>query len=94
MILGIIPARGGSKGLKRKNIKKLCGKPLLEWSIEAAKESMLLDRFVVSTEDPEIESISKKAGAEVIHRPKYLSSDTAIITDVMKHVLNIVCLLK
>ena len=87
MILGIIPARGGSKGLKRKNIKKLCGKPLLEWSIEAAKESQLLDRFVVSTEDPEIEEISRDAGAEVIQRPKSLATDTAICIDVMQHIL-------
>ena len=87
MILGIIPARGGSKGLKRKNIQKLCGKPLIEWSIEAAKKSMLLDRFVVSTEDPEIEVIAIDAGAEVIQRPKSLAVDTAICIDVIKHVL-------
>ena len=87
MILGIIPARGGSKGLKRKNIQNLCGKPLIEWSIEAAKESLLLDQFVVSTEDPEIEEISRNAGAEVIRRPVSLAVDSAICIDVMKHVL-------
>ena len=86
-MLGIIPARGGSKGLKRKNIQKLCGKPLIEWSIEAAVESKLLDRFVVSTEDSEIAKISRDAGAEVIQRPKSLAMDTAICIDVMKHVL-------
>ncbi len=59
MILGIIPARGGSKGIPRKNIKMIAGKPLIAWTIEAAKESRLMDRFVVSTEDQEIAQVAK-----------------------------------
>ena len=54
MILGVIPARGGSKGIIRKNIKSICGKPLVAWSIAAAQKSKLLDDFIVSTEDEEI----------------------------------------
>src|SRR6266496_5739318 len=53
-VLCVIPARGGSKGLPRKNLRQVCGRPLLEWTIEAAQSAQLLDRFVVSTEDPEI----------------------------------------
>jgi CMP-N-acetylneuraminic acid synthetase len=54
VILGVIPARGGSKGIPRKNIKYVAGKPLLAWTIERAQKSKLLERFVVSTEDKEI----------------------------------------
>lgn len=87
MILGITPARGGSKTIPRKNIKKICGKPLLAWTIEAAKKSKLLDRYVVSTEDEEIAKIAKKYGAEVLDRPKELANDTAPTLSVLKDVL-------
>ncbi|MCK5260587.1 MAG: acylneuraminate cytidylyltransferase family protein [Thermoplasmatales archaeon] len=87
MILGVIPARGGSKAIPRKNIKKLLGYPLIWWTIQAAKESERLDRFVVSTEDEEIAEISRSFGAEVIPRPSHLASDRSIITDVLKHIL-------
>lgn len=70
MILGVIPARGGSKGIPRKNIKELYGKPLIAWTIEAAKQSKLLDRYVVSTEDEEIAEVARKYEAEVIYRPR------------------------
>ena len=72
-----IPARGGSEGIPKKNIKQICGKPLIAWTIEAAKKSKLLDRFVVSTEDKEIAEISEKCGAEVIERPRELATDEA-----------------
>jgi len=87
MILGVIPARGGSKGVPRKNIRPIAGKPLIVWSIEAAKRSELLDRFVVSTEDPEIASLSRKAGAEVLPRPPELASDGATTLAVLQHVV-------
>ena len=58
MILGVIPARGGSKGIPRKNLKMIAGKPLIVWSIEAARRSKRLDRFVVSTEDAEIAEVT------------------------------------
>jgi len=77
-ILGLIPARGGSKGLSRKNIRPLLGKPLIAWTIEQALASKNLDRVVVSTDDKEIAGISKKYGAEVpFMRPKKLATDEA-----------------
>ena len=85
--LGIIPARGGSKGIQGKNIKPIAGKPLIAWSIEAAKKSKLLGKFVVSTEDSKIAKISKKFGAEVINRPLSLATDKATTLSVLQHVL-------
>ena len=90
MILGVIPARGGSKGIPRKNIKMIAGKPLIAWTIEAAKGSKLLDRFVVSTEDPEIAEISRKYGAEVIDRPAELATDEASTLSVLQHAISII----
>ena len=88
-IIGFIPARGGSKGLPRKNIKPLLGKPLIAWTIEQALASKYLDRVVVSTDDKEITEISKKYGAEVpFMRPKELATDNSTTSDVILHVLN------
>lgn len=87
MILGVTPARGGSKGVPRKNIRPLCGKPLIAWTIEAAKASKLLDRYVVSTEDGEIAKVAKQWGAEVIWRPAELATDEASTLSVLQHVL-------
>lgn len=85
-ILGIIPARGGSKGLPRKNVSPLLGKPLIAWTIEQALENPYLDRVIVSTEDKEIADISKKYGAEVpFKRPKKLATDEAKGIDVILH---------
>jgi len=87
-ILGLIPARGGSKGLPRKNIKPLLGKPLIAWTIEQALASKYLDRVIVSTDDKEIAEISKKYGAEVpFIRPKELARDDSTTSDVILHVL-------
>lgn len=87
-ILGLIPARGGSKGLPRKNIKPLSGKPLIAWTIEQALASKYLDRVVVSTDDKEIAEISIKYGAEVpFMRPKELARDDSTTSDVILHVL-------
>lgn len=86
--LGIIPARGGSKGIPRKNIKEIAGKPLIAWTIETAKASRKLSRFVVSTEDSEIAGISKKYGAEVIDRPLKLATDKAATLSALQHVLS------
>jgi CMP-N-acetylneuraminic acid synthetase len=90
MILGIIPARGGSKGIPRKNIAPICGKPLIAWTIEAAKSSKLLDRFVVSTEDPEIAAVSRKWGAEVLDRPPEFATDEADTLAVLQHALQMI----
>lgn len=76
-ILGIIPARGGSKGVPRKNIRPLAGKPLIAWTIEAALASKSLNRVIVSSEDREILEIAQKWGAEVpFTRPMELAQDT------------------
>ena len=86
--LGLINARGGSKGIPRKNIKKLNGKPLINWTIEEALKSKLLSDVIVSTEDEEISQISMEAGANVpFLRPKYLAQDATIQIDVIKHAL-------
>ncbi len=86
-ILGITPARGGSKGVPRKNIREICGKPLIAWTIEAAKNSELMTRFIVSTEDAEIAEISRQYGAEVLDRPVHLATDEASGLSVLQHVL-------
>lgn len=86
-ILAIIPARGGSKGIPRKNIRQLAGKPLITWSIESSKQSKLLDMCVVSTEDEEIAAISQKYGAKVLPRPVELATDEASTMSVLQDIL-------
>jgi len=85
--LAIIPARGGSKGLLRKNLLPIGGKPLLAHSILAAKESQRVNRVVVSTEDDEIASVAKTWGAEVVQRPFDLATDEAPTDPVLEHAL-------
>lgn len=87
MILAIIPARGGSKGIQHKNIKKIAGKPLIVWAIEAAGRSRLIDHVVVSTDDREIAQVAKKNHCAVIMRPSKFATDTAPIIDTIKDVL-------
>lgn len=85
-ILGIIPARGGSKGLPGKNIIDLGGKPLLAWTIEESLASSMLDRVVLTTDDEEIAAVGRQYGCEVpFMRPAELASDTAHTPDVMEH---------
>lgn len=87
MILGVTLARGGSKGVPRKNIRSLAGKPLIAWTIEAALASKRLDRYLVSTEDPEIAGIARRNGAEVLDRPEELASDEASTLAVLQHLV-------
>ena len=87
MIIGVTPARGGSKSILGKNIKELCGTPLIAWTIEAAKQSKLLDRYVVSTDDREIAEIAREYGAEVLGRPKELATDETSTLSVLQDVL-------
>lgn len=85
----IIPARGGSKRIPRKNIRTFSGKPMIAWSIEAALTSLVFDRVIVSTDDAEISDIAKQYGAEVpFTRPKDLSDDLTGTTPVVNHALN------
>ena len=86
-IVGIIPARGGSKGIPRKNIKLIAGKPLVAYSIEAAVNSRLIDKVIVSTEDDEIKAISEKFGATVIKRPIELAKDETKTAPVIAQVV-------
>ena len=88
MILGITPARGGSKGIPRKNIKEIAGKPLIAWTIESARKCNLIDRYVVSTEDEEIASVAKEYGADVLYRPSEISSDEASTLSVLQHAVS------
>lgn len=86
--VAIIPARGGSKGLPRKNILSLGGIPLIAWTIRAAKSARLIDRVIVSTDDAEIAAVAKEWGAEVpFMRPAAISGDRARLGDVTAHAL-------
>lgn len=86
MRIAVIPARGGSKRIPRKNIRNFCGKPILAWSIEAALNSGFIDRVIVSTDDPEIALVAKAYGAEVpFMRPANLADDYAGTSVVVQH---------
>jgi len=87
-ILAIIPARGGSKGIRKKNIQKLLGKPLISYTITAAKNTKSINKIIVSTDDNEIKKISQNIGAEVpFLRPKQISKDNSSTIEVIKHAL-------
>jgi pseudaminic acid cytidylyltransferase len=89
MNLCVIPARGGSKRIPRKNIKDFCGKPMIAWSIEAAINSKCFDRIIVSTDDEEIASVAQRFGAEIpFRRPAELSDDYIGITAVLAHAID------
>lgn len=83
--LAIIPARGGSKRLPRKNILPLGGRPMLCWSVEAALKSQLFARVCVSTDDDEIAEVATRAGADVLRRPVALGADNATVAEVCEH---------
>lgn len=88
MILAVIPARGGSKRIPRKNIKPFCGKPMIAWSIEAARLSGCFDRIIVSTDDAEIVNVARAHGAEVpFVRPPELSDDHTGTIPVIAHAI-------
>jgi len=89
MNVAVIPARGGSKRIPRKNIKEFCGKPMIAWPIEVAKKSKLFDRIIVTTDDEEITKVAKSCGAEVpFIRPAELSDDYAGTTEVIAHAIS------
>ena len=87
-IVAIIPARGGSKGVPRKNIRDLNGKPLIAHSILSARSTPEIDRVYVSTDDADITSVSEAYGAEVIHRPEAISGDVATSESALVHALD------
>lgn len=87
-ILAVIPARGGSKGVPRKNLRDLGGKPLLAWSIEAARACPELQRVILSSDDAEIMALGQKLGCDVpFQRPAHLAGDTVSATEVALHAL-------
>ena len=85
--LAVIPARGGSKGIPRKNILPLAGKPLIAYNIEQARRSRYISRLVVSTDHAEIAAVARQYGAEVVWRPAEISGDTASSESALLHVL-------
>ncbi len=88
-VLVLIPARGGSKGLKGKNVKPLCGKPLLAWPIDAAKQSNYIDKIIVSTDCQKIADVAVNYGAELpFIRPDEIAQDTTTSFEVIEHALN------
>ncbi|NEO98679.1 MAG: acylneuraminate cytidylyltransferase family protein [Symploca sp. SIO2E9] len=88
LTITIIPARGGSKGVPRKNVRPLADQPLIAHSILDVKEAKLVDQVYVSTDDPEIAEIARKYGSEVIDRPAELSGDTASSESALIHALS------
>jgi CMP-N,N'-diacetyllegionaminic acid synthase len=86
-VLAIIPARGGSKGLPRKNILDLGGKPLIAWTIEASLNSRFITKTIVSSDSSEILEVAKEYGADILKRPSEYATDTASSEDVVRHAL-------
>lgn len=87
--LALIPARAGSKRVPGKNIRLLCGKPLIQYSIEHALATPGVDRVAVTTDDPKAAEIARGLGCDVINRPAHLASDKATTTDAVKHALEV-----
>jgi CMP-N-acetylneuraminic acid synthetase len=85
--LGVIPARGGSKGIPRKNLRSLAGRPVIAYSIAGARQCRELDRLIVSTDDAEIADTSRQLGAEVRMRPAQLGADDTPTRDVLHHLV-------
>lgn len=88
-ILGLVPARAGSKGVPGKNVRPLCGRPLIAWTLDAALASGVLDEVAVSTDDATAAQCAREAGARVIDRPAELAGDSAAMIDVVRHALTV-----
>jgi N-acylneuraminate cytidylyltransferase len=89
LVLAVIPARGGSKSVPKKNIRPLLGRPLIAYTLQTARQAKLLDRIVVSTDDDEIAGVAAGLGAEVIRRPAELATDAAPTELALLHVLEV-----
>jgi N-acylneuraminate cytidylyltransferase len=87
-VLALIPARRGSKGIPRKNVRLLAGRPLIAHTLQQALSARIVNRVAVSTDDPEIAAISRQLGAEVIRRPAEISSDTATSESALLHAMD------
>jgi CMP-N-acetylneuraminic acid synthetase len=86
-VLAVIPARGGSMGVPKKNICMVAGRPLITYAIDAARQSQRITRIVVSTDCPDIAAVSRASGADIVLRPDAISGDTASSEDAVTHVL-------
>lgn len=86
-VLGLIPARGGSKRIQGKNLKMLGGKPMINWTVEAAKKSKYLDKLVLTTEDRAIIAAVTNNGVEIVNRPAELAQDKSNVYDAIFHAL-------
>jgi N-acylneuraminate cytidylyltransferase len=86
-VVAVIPARGGSKSVPGKNIRPLGGKPLLAWSINVARQVSEIDRVILSTDDAQIAAVGRVEGIEIYMRPPHLASDTALVIDALKNLL-------
>lgn len=86
-VIAVIPARGGSKAVHRKNIRPLGGKPLIAWSIEVAKAVESIDRIIVSTDDDEIAAVAEGYGAEIYRRPPHLATDQALVVEALRDLI-------
>lgn len=88
-VLGIIPARGGSKGVPLKNRRLVAGRPLIQYSIDAALQSKRLTRVVVSTDDPDIADIARASGVSVVNRPPEMAADSSPVIDAVRHAVEV-----
>ena len=86
-VIGVVPARRGSKGVPRKNLRLLAGKPLVVYTLDAARESRLLDHVIVTTDDPDVAAVSRTLGVDVIDRPADLAGDDVPMWPVVNHAL-------
>ena len=87
-ILAVVPARGGSKGVPRKNVRLLGGKPMIGWTLAAAQRSQYITELVVSTDDAEIKQAAEACGVRVIDRPAALAQDNSTTVDAVRHTLD------
>lgn len=88
-VLAVVPARAGSKRCPGKNLRDYRGKPLLQWTFDAAKGSKYIDRTVLSTEDPKVKELALSIGFEIVDRPPELAQDSSMNEEVMKHALSL-----
>lgn len=87
-VVGLIPARAGSRGIPGKNMIDVHGKPLIQWTIDSARKCRYLDRILVSTDDPEVKSTAAGQGVAVLDRPSAISGDSATAAQVIEHALD------
>lgn len=86
-VVALVPARGGSKGVPNKNVRRLGGRPLVGWPIEVATSTDAVDRVVVSTDDERIAAVAREFGAEVLDRPAALARDDSLVADAVRHAI-------